>query len=184
MNKDFILKGIALPLALAAAVGIIFFLLLGAGGAKLFPVTNGINLAYYDELNPDDKITDDLQPNAFLGTVSSNGELPLRYEADYSNLLNCASLCRGSGGLGDTGCIYIKIGADNVSKISTSAPLIISDEKGEYIYEYTGEKLVNSESEAKSLAPKYENSAVIFYRVTKGIGLTNEYYALIYKGAK
>lgn len=182
MKKDLVLKAIVLPVALAAVTGIILFFVLSSGAVKFFPANSGVNLAYYDNLNPDDEVHDDLAPNVMMGTLSSTGELPLRYNADYSNMLNCASLVKGSADFGKTGCNYIKVNANNVAKISTSDPLTVISNENEYTFEYAGEKLVNGENEALSLAPEYKTSLVIYYRVTKGTGLTNEYYALIYKG--
>lgn len=182
MKKDFILKVIVLPVILALVTGIVFFFILSERGAKLFPAANNVNLAYYDNLSPDDEVHDDLAPNVMLGSINSNGELKLRYKADYSNLIDCASLTKGSADFGATGCNYIKINSNNVSKISTSDPLTVIRNDGEYTYEYAGEKLVESENEALSLAPEGRSSLIVYYRVTKGTGLTDEYYALIYKG--
>ncbi len=182
MKKDFVLKGVVLPVVLAAVTGALLFLNLNNNAAKAFPVADGQSLAAYDELKPDETVNDALAPNVFMGKLISEGELDLRYEADYSNLLSCASVCKGSAEFGRTGCIYIKLNTNNVSQISTSEPLTITDSKGEYTYEFVGEKLVSNETEALSLAPPYENSVVVFYRVTKGLGLTDDYYALTYKG--
>lgn len=185
MKRKFIIKGIVFPLCAALFIGTVFFAGIKAFAGRLFPVPSDSEIAYHDTLELPDKAADDLSAakrNDIIGSISCNGELTLRLDADYSALKECASLNSCGVIPGNTGCSYIKLSANNVSKISTSNPIVITLKGMEYNYKFTGEKLVNSENEALSLQPAGKSTLVIYYRVTKGIGLTSDYYALMYKG--
>ena len=112
---------------------------------------------------------------------TDDGELKLRYNADYSLLADSASLSEKSANIGDTGCIYVELTANNVAKFITNAPVTVSTASGEYTYKFDKEQLVKSENEALSLSPSGRRNLIIYYRVSKGLGLTTDYYALLYK---
>ncbi len=174
MNKSFILKGVALPLICAVLIGICFYFAVSKNAKAVSPVIADVPLAYHDELASGDK-------KDVFATVKSEGEIQLIYDADYSSLLEYASVKPQSAELGETGCIYVNISEINMAKVSTSKPLVIEKDGREYTYEYKSEKLVSSESDALSISPAGEKSLVVYYRVSNGIGLTSDYYALIYK---
>ncbi len=183
MSKNFILKGIVLPICTAIAVSLAFVLFFRADGDRLVPLNNGVRLSYHDELNPSDEALPNEKPvkNELLGTISCDGELKLRYNADYSLLADSASISEKSAKIGDTGCIYVELTANNVAKFITNAPVTVSTASGEYTYKFDREQLVKSENEALSLSPSGRRNLVIYYRVSKGLGLTTDYYALLYK---
>lgn len=184
MKKNFVYFGIVLPVVSAVIVGFILFNAVYMNADKLSPLPQEIPLAYHDTLKPDKTAdgTDALfEKNEIIGTIRSSDDIQLRYDADYSNLIDSASLNKKSTEIGSTGCLYIYAGIQNIAKISTDSPLTLEAGGKEYSYVYSEEKLVGSENEALSIAPEAEKSMVIYYRVSNGIGLTPDYYALIFK---
>lgn len=168
MNKEFVQKGIILPVITGIILSIVFSLFISSNIEKIMPVTNGAELAYYDAAGDEVK----------LGTVEGEYELPLYENADYTESVSCAELVSGSSKPGETGCMYIRLTANH------------SDFAGENLsvsgvdYKLEGEMKAENENEILSVLPKAEKSAVVYYKVSKGYGLTSEYKAFIYKEAK
>ncbi|MCR5208309.1 MAG: hypothetical protein K6C14_07545 [Eubacterium sp.] len=183
MNRKFILKVIALPLVAAVLSGMFLFLLTDRNTKNLFPVKDGTVIAYYDNLKPSGEFVPvgEATKNCTIGVISGEKDIPLLYDADYSNILYSASLRPEGCFPGETGCAYIKLQSGNITAFGTSKPVVIATSDSETSYTYTGEKLCKSEEEALSLLPKEKSSLVVYYRVSRGIGITTDYYALIYK---
>lgn len=187
MDKDFVKNGIIIPAIIALVVGITGLLLINSNVVNISPFTNGEQILYFENLSPEDKITDEKNPENFkggevIGKINSAAVMNLRYKADYSSLAKDASLDEHGVFPGETGTAYIRITNNNKDKIGSTLSV-----SGLYASEYkkTEEKTLSNEEAVFRVAPRARSSVVVFYQ-TRGsdFGLSSKYKAIIYEEVK
>lgn len=168
MEKDFVKKGILLPLIIAAVLCAAFFAVTNANAQRLIPVPGGITVAYHG--------TDE---NPEVGTV--NG-LFLLNTADYGKLGDGALLMPPSSEIDAAGCLYIRVTREQLPQISGNTLTVTIGEQT-HRYQFAEEKTLSYENRVFAVSPRAVRSAVVYYPVTDGAGLTSQYTALVYEEA-
>ncbi len=178
MFRSFTKRGILLVFITAVILGIILFLFFNKNLAEYAPVKNNIEVAYHDELEKSDEMPDEseITEGSLVGTLKGNGNLELRYGAEYTDMVKCASVEEGS--LGGVENAYVRIINSNADKLGSR--LEYSGVYGKHIYELEGAQNVDDEAQALHLSAD-TSSLIIYYQKRGGVGLTNDYKALIYK---
>ncbi len=183
MNSDFVKKGIILPLVTALAVGIIAFFATGNSLGSVIPFSNNSEVLYFDGELSENAVnaSAELKSGDLLGSVKSKEELPLRYEAPYSALLNECSLCKDGAGINETGASYVEIINSNAGRFNDS--LSVSGSFGDMSFKKAEERTVGSRGEVFLITPRSEKSIVVFYQLKGEYGLSSDFRAIIYEEA-
>lgn len=178
MNKTFVQRCIILPVIAAVLIGALFFLLTNTTRS----LAVGEEMMYHDALNPSNtmvKNRNELTENALLGIITGGGkDLALRYEADYVNLKDSASLLSQGRIVGETGTAYIRIGNHNADVFGES--FRYSGTFGELNYHLKDEVTVKNEAAVFTMSANANSSAVVYYLVCDH-GLSTQYKVLVYE---
>lgn len=186
MEKDFLKSGVIIPAIIAFVLGIIGVLFINGNVDNISPFTNGEEILYYENLSPDEKLeakrTDELAKGDLAGTISSAGSINLRYNNDYVNMGEEASLLDRGVFPGEVGTAYIQITNNNKEKFSSSITFTgIFNGK----YKQVDEKSVNTEDAVFLVAPRAKSSVVVFYQERgRYYGLSSKYRVIVYEEVK
>lgn len=188
MDKEFIKRGVVLPLICAALVCAVSLMIFTKNSDSLSPFAKGGVISYYDDVQPLNETVsldgaesfDELESNSLIGTA---GDVELRYDADYSALNNSASIACGSALPSQNGCMYIKTtyalsGSFYVNSFTLQTSL------GKTEYSFYDELTVSSEQEALSISPALKKSVVVYFQTSDGSGLSSDYSVYIFEGAE
>lgn len=191
MRKNDIIAGIIIiPIVLGIVFGIAFFLFFRGNADVLLPIHEGTVFAYHDEQSSSNDIVDksamqELKSNDNIGTMMSGDiSLIIKYDSDYSNLLNSVSLEKGSNAFGDTGCAYLNVYAANIDDIDKNETLSVESIFGNYKYRYVRELTADSEYGILTYSPNMSKGLIIYYQLSDGAGLSSEYKALVFEEAE
>ena len=178
MSKTFIQRCIILPVIAAVLIGALFFLY--ANNAR--HIAEGSKVMYHDNLEPPKEMVknrDDLKDNALVGFIKNGDkELLLRYNADYANLYESASLLGVGRIVGETGTAYIKTGQQHADVFAKTFQY--TGTFGDLQYHLIEEKTVKNENAVFALPVRAHSSVTVYYRVGNN-GMTDEYHVLIYE---
>lgn len=186
MKKDILNKGILIPLVIGIVLAIAVFCSFLKMG-NLFPVLNGTTIMYHDQ-NNEAKLdegaklinTADLKQNQKIGTLSyGNKALDIRYQADYSKMLNAASLNDGSA-FGKTGVGYLCVLQNNINDLDKQKVSVESD-FGNYNYRYVTSFETENENDVFLRNSGVSKGIVIYYQKAEKYGFTSSYKCLVYE---
>jgi hypothetical protein len=185
MKKEILYKGIVIPLIIGIILGVAFFFVLRT--TDVFkPVSSGTQIAYHDSILDSADVVlansvDELEPNDAIGTISfGDSSLNLRYCCDYSNMISCYSLEKGSATFGEAGVAYLKAYAGNVENLGKKN-ITINSIFGTYKYKYVDSFEFKNEYEITSYMPNLGKSLVVYYQKSDGNGISSSYEAIVYE---
>lgn len=186
MKKDILNKGILIPLVIGIVLAIaVFSFFLDKG--NLFPVLNGTTIMYHDQ-NNEAKLdegaklinTADLKQNQKIGTLSyGNKALDIRYQADYSKMLNATSLNDGSV-FGKTGIGYFCVLQNNINDLN-KRDIAVESDFGNYNYRYVTSFETKNENDVFLRNSGVSKGIVIYYQKAEKYGFTSSYKCLVYE---
>lgn len=185
MKEKILKRGLILPAIIGIILAIAFFLFLHS--TDMFDlVPAGSVIAYHDDLSTDSTMVEaeyvsDCKPNDNLGTLTyGDNSIMVRYCSDYSNLINCVSLQKGSE-LDMGGLSYVEATSALGTAIGDSYVLIYDGTFGRHKYTYYDTKEYSSEYAMMQDDIDTDNGLVVYYQESNGYGLSNTYKALIYE---
>ena len=173
MNKEFVQKGILLPVITAAVLSAAFTAAMLSKAPEMIPFSNGATLAYHDNAGDE---------SCIIGSFKGNTEIPLASYADYTQSASVAQIMEQGNLPSENGCAYIRLTFNNA--LAAGNDLLLTWKDGEAEYSLETEMKMTDENEILSLAPKGEKSLVVYYRNSNAVGIAPDYTVLIYKEAK
>lgn len=187
MKKDILQKGIILPLIIGVILAFAFFIFLRDTTA-FQPVAEKTQIAFHDDKSVDNEmvVRDDLKlcrENDNIGSIiAGDDSFIVRYNADYSNMINSVSFVDGAA-FGD-GVSYLEITSDIVDKIMSAEILSYSGTFGEHRYMYAGSKNYSGKYAVTADLPEINKGIVFIYQAKDNGGLSSKYTALFFEEAK
>jgi hypothetical protein len=184
---DVIVNAIIIPLVLGIIFGVAFLFYFKGNAQDLLPVSAGTELAYHDEYSSDNTLTDktdfdSLVSNDNVGTLTSGSvSLSIKYDADYSNMLNSVSIKEGSDSFGEIGCTYLNVYMSNIQDIDFDDTLTVQTVFGDYKYQFVEKQIADSEYEILTNNPDVKSGLVIYYQNSDGLGLSSKYSVLVFE---
>ena len=180
MSKDFLKRGIILPLVTTVVVAALSVAIIAADSANVSPIESGADVLKYDSEYAKGRTDFNYQSGDVIGTLSSKGELRAVYDAGYTTLESGCSLSDRGAFFGETGTGYVEIINSNADLFGDK--LTFSGDVGTFEYRKTDEKELGSESEIFRIAPRAEQSVIVYYRQRADVGLSPSYNVIIYEG--
>lgn len=184
MKKEILTKGVLLPLIIGIVLAVVFFVFLSNTNA-LKPVSDGTVFAYRDEIGADSAIVEvdklsSCKANDCIGSFNASGEdIIVRYNADYSNMMNALSFVDGVE-FGN-GVAYLKANESVADSMKNAKKCIYSGTFGTHTYVYSQTKEYDSEHLALMDAQSISSGVIVLYQPVEKYGLTSSFNAVIFE---
>ena len=185
LDKDFLKKGVILPLACAAGACVILTAGLSLNYEKLMPLSADSVISYYEDTELSEETADisqitsfdELEANTLIGTV---GDVTIRYNAEYSALKTNASVVVNSALPSETGCMYLKTTSALSGNFDVNSFTFTSGDT-RIEYRYVDEFNADNEEQVLATAPELEHAMIVYYQISNASGLSSNYRALIFE---
>ena len=176
------------PAIIGVVLALVLFLTVNANADALLPISGDVLLAYHDtsaqeQYQPRSETvqsTETLSANEAIGVLRAAKDIPLRFNADYANMADCASYMPQSAALGQ-GCAYIKLTGEAAEKLGIGDSVEINSVFGSFSYTLVDRFEAKSEYAVLAKAPAVPRAVVVYYRTADAVGLTNRYQALVFE---
>ena len=179
MNKDFLKRGILLPLIFAAALCVFATVGVAKYSEAVAPFENGAEIMLFDSEKEMDSKSEAPKSGDVIGSIKSKGEMKVVYDGGYSLLTDGCLLSDRGAMFGKTGTAYVEIINRNADKFANE--MTYSGALGTFNYKKTDEKTLANENEVFLTAPRAEKSVVVYFRERGKIGLSQNYRIIVYE---
>lgn len=187
-KNDFRLNAVILPLVLGIIFGVVFFAAAKPNISRIIPISEGTELAYFDEISENRNMADfdgdlsALKSNDLIGTVKILGnDINVKYDCDYSNMPGSLSMSKKGTYFGEVGCVYLSTFSDSGKILKGETEIDIESVFGTYKYKLMGTHKSDNEFKILSTAPDISHALVIYYQESDGAGLSPKYNVLVYE---